>query len=204
MKMRRVFFPAFLLLVSASLAQADSVQDPVIHMEGGGGSTVLNTLNDPAFTFTFTQVSSGTLIQSVFVDFINNTGFQIARVNTTYTDTVPLNFSCVAGNIYFNNCSPQTPTPLSPGGSLLVSYFGLDDTHSGIPTAGGVTCFEGGDCVANNPNADFAYFITVGDVPYGGSFTFTGTLIPTPEPSAILLVLVGGALALLFQRSKTL
>lgn len=207
MKIARWLVAVALLGLVGSVAKADSINDPVITMEGGSTSIVLNSLNDAAFTFTFTQPTTGDLITSVFVDFINNTGFQIGEVDTVYTATADLTFSCVVDvelNPYFNNCSPQTPTFLAQGDSLLVSYFGLDETHTGIPTAGGVICPEiEGSCFPNNPASDFGYSITTGDVPRGASFTFTGSLTPVPEPPAILLTLMGAAILLLFRRSKS-
>ena len=206
MRIRYAAFCTFILLISATIVRADGIPpvDPVITMEGGSGSTVLNTLNDPAFNFTYTKTIANQNQAVVFVDYINNTGFQIGQVDTTYTDTVPLSFSCIAPNIYFNNCSPKgEAVSLSPGGTLLVSYFGLDATHPGIPTSGGLTCNEFG-CTPNNALSDFAYSIKVSDVPLGGSFSYTGLLIATPEPSTILLLLVAGGLVFLFNRSKML
>jgi hypothetical protein len=196
MNFSRWFLSLILLGLSSSIAMADSV-DPVAKLGGGGGSVVLTSLNDPNFTGTFTQTG---LVTVVFFDFINNTGFTIGAVNLDVTDNQPLTFSIDnAGDPYFNNFSPTIPTLLSPPNHLTLSWFGTDATHLGIPPATLVSCSDG--CFSIPPLSDFQFTFTVADVPTGGSFAFTGTLVPIPEPPALLLVLTGAVLLLFFKRS---
>lgn len=196
MKISRWLFSLVLLGLSSSLAMADSV-DPVAKLGGGNLSIVLTSLNDPLFTGSFTQQGGQTIVS---FDFINNTTFTIGQVNLDVTDNTPLTFSIDnTGDPYFTSFSPTSPTLLSPGDHLTLSWFGLDGTHLGIPPATSVSCIDG--CFSSPPLSDFLFTFTVGDVPTGGSFAFTGTLFAVPEPPALLLVLTGGVLLLFLKRS---
>jgi len=197
MNFSRCFLSLILLGFSSSLAMADSV-DPVAKLGGGGGSIVLTSLNDPNFTGSFTQTGG---VITVFFDFVNETGFTVGEVDLDVTDNQLLIFSIDnTGDPYFTSFSPTIPTPLSPGDHLTLSWFGLDDTHLGIPPRTSVSC-DGDVCFSVPPLSDFRFTFTVADVPTGGSFDFTGTLFAVPEPPALLLVLTGGVLLFFLKRS---
>jgi hypothetical protein len=188
-----------ILGLSSSVALANNI-DPQAKLGGGGTLLVLLTGNDPHFTGTFTQ--TGGILFADF-EFINGTGFTAGAMNLLTTDTVPLFFSTDnTGDPFFNTSSPTTPTLLSPGGSLTLSFFGTDATHPGIVSS---TCTTPNvsSCTTFLLGSDFVIEFSVGDVPLNGSFTFQGTLVPisTPEPPAILLVLAGGVLFPFFKRS---
>jgi hypothetical protein len=197
MNFSRWFVSLILLGLSSSIAMADSV-DPVAKLGGGCCSIVLTSLDDPNFKGTFTQTGG---VTTVFFDFINNTGFTIGAVNLDVTDNQTLTFSIDnTGDPYFTSFSPTTATPLSPPDHLTLSWFGTDATHTGIPPATSVSCIDG--CFSIPPLSDFQFTFLVGDVPTGGRFDFTGTLVAAvPEPPAFLLVLTGGVLLLFFKRS---
>jgi len=197
MKISRWFFSLILLGLSSSIAMADSV-DPVAKLGGGCCSIELHSLNDPNFTGSFTQ-SGG--VTTVFFDFVNVTGFTVGAVSLDVTDNTPLTFSIDnTDDPYFNSFSPTSPTLLSPGDHLTLSWFGLDDTHLGIPPRTSISC-DGDVCFSEPPLSHFQFTFLVADVPLNGSFAFTGTLFAVPEPPALLLVLTGGVLLLFFKRS---
>ena len=185
--------------MTGSVALADGT-DPVMKLGGGGGSTPLTGFS---FSFNFTKTSS-TQTTATF-DFINNTGFVIGEVDLLATGT-GLGFSCDnTGDVYFNTCTP-TSTTASPA---TISYFGLDDTHLGIPFATQVTCngeVEFRD--ENNPSctsvpllSDFMFTVNVTDMTVGQSFSAAGTLVATtPEAGTLALTLAGGLLFLLYKR----
>jgi hypothetical protein len=190
MNISRWFLVVILLGLASSRATADSV-DPKFQLQGGCCSTALHTLDDPNFTFTFTQTGGITIATA---EFVNETPFTIGRVDLDITDTVPLLFSADNSvDPYFTNASPTTPTLLSPGGHLLMSFFGTNGDFPGIPN---MPC----DCEEGLSN-HFIFSMTVADVPLNGSYSFKGTLFAIPEPSAILLLLTGGVLVLFFKRS---
>lgn len=201
MKILRCCAIVILLGLSSTAALADSVPpDPTAKLGGGGGSAIVLTPSDTTFSGTFTQPTGGG-VTLAFFDFRNATGFTAGAVNLDVTDTVPLSFSTDnTGDPYFNTSSPTTPTPLLPGGDLTLSWFGTDATHTGIPSA---TCSSHSfsSCTSVPSGSDFEFIFTVGDVLPGGSFSFQGTLVPMPEPPAVLLVLVGAVLFPFFKRS---
>jgi hypothetical protein len=190
MNISRWFLALILLGLASSHAKADNI-DPKFQLQGGCCSIPLTTLNDPHFMFTFTQTGGITVATA---EFVNETPFTIGRVNLDITDTVPLLFSADNSvDPYFTSASPTTPTLLSPGGHLLMSFFGTNGDFPGIPN---MPC----DCETGLSN-HFIFSMTVADVPLHGSYSFKGTLFAIPEPSTILLLLTGGVLVLFFKRS---
>ena len=75
MKFTRVLLLVALFGIASSSAFATGT-DPVMKLGGGGGSQVLTT---PTFSFSFTQTNPPQT--SFFVDFINNTGLNMAALN---------------------------------------------------------------------------------------------------------------------------
>jgi hypothetical protein len=197
-KITRLLVLVAFLGISGSVALADGT-DPVMKLGGGGGSTPLTGFS---FDFTFAKTSS-TQTTATF-DFINNTGFVIGEVDLHATGT-GLGFSCDnTGDIYFNTCTPTSTT----GSPADIRYFGLDDTHLGIPFATTVTCgeteefrdFDNQSCTAVPVLSDFMFTVNVTDMTVGQSFDAAGTLVPTPETGTLALTLAGGLLFLLYKR----
>lgn len=189
-----------MIALTCSVAMADGT-DPVFKLSGGGGSEVLTT-----FTFSFTvdptkEFSCNDGDVCVSLDFINFTHTTIGELDLNAP--AGFTFSCdPTGDPYFNNCTPQSPTP----GPTTLSFFGLDATHPGILSAGSVTCADEDDaegpdgdsddtsCTADNGSAsDFLINIDLGAPgAVTQSFTVGGTLIPSPEPGTLVLVLAAG------------
>jgi hypothetical protein len=191
-----------------SAARADGA-DPKVKLQGGGGSTGLFSPTDPNFSFT---VYGGTSPQSF--DFINATGQVAGEVDLLITpnpDISGLIFTVDSPNEYFTDASVSTLFT----GQTLISFFGLntcDGCYDGLPFATDLSsvkdCGDGvpWDCSTTTAGADFQVVVedTGGDLlglPSGEEvFSVTGSLVPTPEPSTILLVLVGGVLVFLSKR----
>jgi hypothetical protein len=175
--------------------------DPVMKLGGGGGSQVLTT---PTFSFNFTQTSPPQT--SFFVDFINNTGLNMSAVDLLITGSTGLVFTCDNSiDPYFTNCG----TALQDNGKFLITFFGLDATHLGIPFATLVRCADGTErledegstsCTAVPALSDFGFTVGVQDMVAGQNFSVAGTLV-APEPSSLALVLAGGLLFLLYRRT---
>ena len=203
MKITRLLVLVAFLGISCSAALADGT-DPVMKLGGGGASTPLTTFS---FNFNFTKTS----VSQTFVtfDFINNTGVAIGEIDLNATGA-GLGFSCDnTGDVYFNTCTPTETT----GSPVIISYFGLDATHFGIPFATTVTCNEDGfeedvfrdednqSCTAVPLLSDFKFTVSVTDMAVGQSFNADGTLVPAPEAGTLVLTLAGGLLFLLYKRA---
>jgi hypothetical protein len=96
---------------------------------------------------------------------------------------------------------------MATAGPTTLSFFGLDEIHTGIPTANHVFCGDGEfvegppNCTADVPTSDFTITVGVADMPMGSSFDVTGHLIPAAEPATLLMVLAGGLGFLALKRS---
>jgi hypothetical protein len=202
-----VKFTRVLLLVAlfgfASSSAFATGTDPVMKLGGGGGSQVLTT---PTFSFSFTQTNPPQT--SFFVDFINNTGLNMAALNLLINGSPGLVFSCDNSiDPYFTNCG----TTVQNNGSFLISFFGTDATHLGIPFATLVTCADGSQrledagstsCTAVPPLSDFGITVLLQGMTAGQSFSVAGTLV-APEPSSLALLLSGALLFLLYRRTAS-
>jgi hypothetical protein len=199
-KITRLLVLVAFLGISCSVALADGV-DPVFKLGGGGASTPLTS-----DTFSFTVNQADAVAGFVSFDFINFTGATIVQLNLDAP--AGFLFSCDnTGDPYFTTCSPTTAT----AGPTTLSFFGLDEIHTGIPTATQVFCGdeeieeeEGPpNCVVTggDPNSDFIITVGVADMPAGSSFDVTGHLIPAAEPATLLMVLAGGLGFLALKRS---
>jgi hypothetical protein len=187
----------------ASSAAFATGTDPVMKLGGGGGSQVLTT---PTFNFSFTQTNPPQT--SFFVDFINNTGLNMAKLNLLINGSPGLVFSCDNSiDPYFTNCG----TTVQTNGSFLISFFGTDATHLGIPFATLVTCADGSQqledegstsCTAVPPLSDFGITVLLQGMTAGQSFSVAGTLV-APEPSSLALLLSGALLFLLYRRTAS-
>jgi len=199
-KISRLLVLVAFMGISCSVALADGT-DPVMKLGGGGGSEVLTT---NTFSFSFTQTSPPQT--SFFIDFINNTGTRMTALDLLITGSAGLVFSCDNTiDPYFTNCG----TTLQDNGKYLISFFGLDGTHMGIPFATKVVCSDGLEefedegstsCTATPLLSDFGITVGVTDMAPGQSFSVAGTLV-APEPSSVVLLLAGGLLFLLYKRS---
>jgi hypothetical protein len=186
--------------VACSVTLATST-DPVMKLGGGGGSQVLTT---PTFSFSFTQPTPA--LSTFFVDFINNTGQNEAALNLLITGSPGLVFSCNNSiDPYFTNCG----TTVQNNGNFLVTFFGTDATHLGIPFATLVTCADGSQrledagstsCTAIPQLSDFGITVDLQGMTSGQSFSVAGTMV-APEPSSLALLLAGALLFLLYRRT---
>jgi hypothetical protein len=188
--------------ISCTAVLADGT-DPVMKLGGGGNSEVLTT---NTFSFSFTQTTPPS--SSFFIDFINNTHTTVTTLDLLITGSAGLVFSCDNSiDPYFTHCGSS----IQESGQYLVSFFGLDATHLGIPFATKVKCEDGEDgfededggpttCSATPILSDFGVTVGVSDMAPGQSFSVAGTLI-APEPSSLMLVLAGGMLFLLYKRA---
>jgi len=178
--------------------------DPRGSLIGGTNSTGLFSLNDPNFAFT---VFGGFSPQEF--DFINASGQLVGEVDllvTLVAGTPPLTFTVDPQNPYFTSA---TVTSLG-NGQTLYRFFGLDETHGGLPFAtdlpGPGSCGEGefeegnpiNDCSTETPGADFGVVFAnntgtsdLSNLPRNQGFGVVGTLVATPEPSSIVLLLAG-------------
>lgn len=193
---------------SPSTARADSLPpDPGVKLCCGGGSTNLTSPTDPNFVIDFNAANGADQTFS----FINDTGqtaIAVDLVLTAETDATgnpvsPFDLVFTCDNTidpYFTNCSPETPTQ-----TTLISFFGLDPEFgfNGIPTAppGTVRCTNEenpADCTFSGPSgsADFSFEIHNETT---DSFILKGTL-EVPEPSTVLLVIVGVLFVFVFRR----
>jgi hypothetical protein len=181
------------------VALADSTNDPVFKLGGGGGSEVLTS---DTFTFTVNpanEFSCNGGDECVSFDFLNFTGATVDALNLNAP--AGFNFSCdPTGDPFFNNCSPQTSTP----GPTTISFFGLDATHPGILSVSSISdnCDDDGDADDNCSASDFMISIDLG-LPGAVTtpFSVQGTLVPAPESGTLLLVLAGGLGFLAVKRS---
>ena len=207
MKISRCFLILILFGLMASASRADGV-DPRFKLQGGGGSTGLFSLSDPNFAFT---VHGGVSPQTF--DFINATGQLVGEVDLLITllpSTPTLLFTVDPVNPYFTNAMVTTLTT----GQTLISFFGLNTGEGGfggLPFATDLPSPESCDgihsCFTDTPGADFQVVVSnntsstdLSSLPSNEGFSVAGTLVATPEPATILLVLAGGVLILLFKR----
>ncbi|HET7106439.1 MAG TPA: PEP-CTERM sorting domain-containing protein [Candidatus Acidoferrum sp.] len=203
MKISRLLVLVAFMGISCSAALADGT-DPVMKLGGGGNSEILTT---NTFSFSFTQTNPPQT--SFFIDFINNTGTRMTALDLLITGSAGLVFTCDNTiDPYFTNCGSS----IQDSGQYLISFFGLDATHLGIPFATKIKCEDGEDgfeddddggpttCTATPILSDFGITVGVGDMAPGQSFSVAGTLV-APEPSSVVLLLAGGLLLLLYKRS---
>jgi len=189
--------------LSPSTAKADSLPpDPGVKLCCGGGSTVLTSPDDPNFVL---NVLGG---QVNTFDFINSIGQTATGLNLLLTNetnggvSVPFDliFTCDNSNDpYFANCSPESPTQ-----TTLISFFGLPGQafphYNGIPNAPADTISCDDTCTTTTAGADFEITVDATDISAGKNFTLKGTLL-VPEPSTVLLVLVGVISLFAFRRA---
>jgi hypothetical protein len=207
MKISRWLLVAVVLGLVSSAAMADGI-DPQVKLKGGSGSTGLFSLTDPNFSFT---VNGGASPQPFY--FINATGQLVGEVDLLITligGTPPLTFTVDPANPYFTDASVTTLDT----GQTLIRFFGLntgDFGYGGLPFATDLPSPENCDgihsCFTETPGADFAVAfadnpgtLDLTNLPADQGFTVQGTLVATPEPSTMLLVLVGVVLLLLLKR----
>jgi hypothetical protein len=217
-KSLRCWLILIILGLSSSVALADSIGDPGVKLKGGCCSTEVTSPNDPHFTFDVNPGDFTAIGQSREFDFINATGQVAIGMNLVVTFLHPLQvqpdliFTCDPANVYFLDCSPQSPGgTLSGTGSLLIRFFTPNNTaevgQGGIPNDPSPNCDGFSSCIKNPlvPFSDFGIVVTdVGGDLVGSQFkgiNFKGSL-DVPEPSTILLVLAGGVLLLLFKPSQ--
>jgi hypothetical protein len=183
--------------LSPSTALADSIPpDPGVHLKCPPCTTII--LLEPTFSFTVTGGTDQTF------DFINGTGKNAIElhlvatneVDTTTNTTIPTNlaFTCLnedGGDAFFTTCTPGT-------NEIKFSGLNSDTGQNGILTATG--CNTDG-CTSIPTLSHFGVEVSALDIP-GKSFVMDATLVAqTPEPSAVLLVLLGIVFLFLFRRT---
>jgi hypothetical protein len=221
MKISRLLLLALLAAAYSSVAFADGTSDPKMGPIGGGGSIILTSPNDPAFTFSYTApnpanntpgtptVNCGlyggswkdTCINPKLTDFLNDSGETWTSITIDITaSTGGLTFSCLnVPDPYFTTCTPET---LANGTTALL-FSGIDATHPGILSASCVN--EEGDlnseCNCQVTTADDFSILTdvTGATAPGDSFTVQGTA-GVPESSTLWLTLIGGVLLIFLKR----
>jgi hypothetical protein len=212
-KILRCLLILIILGLSSSAVLADGIGDPGVKLKGGCCSTELTSPNDPHFTFNINPGDFTAIGQSKEFDFINATGQVAIGMNlvVTFLDPVQpdLIFTCDPANVYFLDCSPQSPgSTLSGTGSLLIRFFTPnfgEGGQGGIPNDPSPNCDGYSSCIKNPlvPFSDFGIVVTdVGGDLVNSQFkgiNFKGSL-DVPEPSTILLILTGGVLFFFFKR----
>jgi hypothetical protein len=194
------FAAAILVFVglSSSTALAASIPpDPGVRLTCPGcGSTELTS---PTFFF---EVFGGSVNTFDFINSVGQTAVELDLTEVTGVGGTPvtpfdLQFQCDPANVFFNNCTPQTLTATNE-----VRFFGLDDSHGGILNAPAdtITCIEG-DCSTTVTLADFGIAVDATGLAVNHNFFFEGSLVVTPEPSTVLLLLVGVGFLFLFRRA---
>jgi hypothetical protein len=208
MKISRWMLVAVVLGLMSSAAMGDTI-DPQVKLKGGSGSTGLFSLTDPNFSFTV----NGSASPQPFY-FINATGQLVGEVDLLITligGTPPLTFTVDPANPYFTDASVTSLVT----GQTLIRFFGLNTGelgYGGLPFATDLPSPESCDtihsCSTDTPGADFTVEFAdipgttdLSGLPSNEGFNVTGTLVATPEPSTMLLVLAGAALLLLLKRS---
>jgi len=195
MKLARLLVLLVLAGAMCAAAMGDPI-DPRGSLIGGGNSTGLFSLNDPNFAFT---VFGGFSPQQF--DFINASGQLVGEVDllvTLLAGTPALTFTVDPENPYFTSA---TVTSLG-NGQTLYRFFGLDETHGGLPFATDLPNSENCDgiqnCYTETPGADFGVVfanntgtLDLTNLPSNQGFGVVGTLVATPEPSSIVLLLAG-------------
>jgi hypothetical protein len=214
------FVGAILVFVglSSSTALADSLPpDPGVRrccdVFNGTG---LFTPNDPNFNFTVFGGNgsgpNGTNGLFASFNFINATGRVATGLDLAINSTTApgLIFTCQnndtpAGFPYFTSCAV-----IQTGDTALIEFRGPGGTYNGIPTATDLTnvsqCSDGPHfCSTQTPGAGFV--VQVFDhnndlISLSSTKFFTGQgFLLVPEPSTVLLVLVGVVFLFLFRRA---
>jgi hypothetical protein len=182
MKIMRLFLPAFILLVAASTAFADSY-DPKVKM-GGGGSCASEFITSVTETFTITSSEIGCP-----VDFTNCIGGTV------------IEGSCSLGEettTLFHEDVNLPPSAFTPAGSLTCES--VEGTVFGAPPATfpDACMFTAPSGSAGfTPTGSNSVFSLEFDDVGGGSFippfeiTLAQTVLPVPEPSSMLLLGIG-------------
>jgi hypothetical protein len=172
MRMLRLFLPVCLLLISANTAFADGAPDPRIVL---GGSGSCQSFSEDSLTETFTGVMTGCV-----VDFTNNIS----------SDEVGVTLETLVVNV---------DTPFS---TALSCALGAGAPLGGTPFASSPnSCTfieaEGDQIIPGSTySLSFLNTSTTGGFPPTITITLAQTVIPTPEPDAMLLLGVGLAVLL--------
>jgi len=182
MKIMRLLLPAFILLVAASTAFADSY-DPKVKM-GGGGSCGSEFITSVTETFTITSSEIGCP-----VDFTNCIGGTVIEGSCSFGEET---------TTLFHEDVNLPPSAFTPAGSLTCES--VEGTVFGAPPA----TFPDA-CMFTAPSGSSGFTPTGPDSVFslefddvgGGSFippfeiTLAQTVLPVPEPASMLLLSIG-------------
>ena len=182
MKIMRLLLPAFILLVAASTAFADSY-DPKVKM-GGGGSCGSEFITSVTETFTITSSEIGCP-----VDFTNCIGGTVSEGSCSFGEET---------TTLFHEDVNLPPSAFTPAGSLTCES--VEGTVFGAPPA----TFPDA-CMFTAPSGSSGFTPTGPDSVFslefddvgGGSFippfeiTLAQTVLPVPEPASMLLLSIG-------------
>ena len=179
MKVFKLFALLVLVLVTASVVKADTI-DPTVIIRQVDPTPI--PVTDPNQTFTFTAtagVSDAT--------FQNDTGVLLQQLSLALTGTDafgdPLSFSFGSnpGDGIFSSFMSTVD-----GNTTTLLFFGVDATHTGLVpgSCDGEFCTPGG-----------IYDIQFTGIPVGGIVNGTATVSPTAVPEPTMLVLFSAGLA---------
>ena len=220
MEISRLLLLALLAAALSSIARADGAPDPHMTPIGGTGSIILNSPTDPAFTFSYVPgvtatedcsiaaiggTEGDTCIDPAQTEFVNNSGQTwIALTIDITANPDNIAFGCLdsVNDPYFLSC---TATTLSDGDAGLI-FSGTNASHPGILSALAGSCDSEEGCTGQFLDDgtvrgwDFAILTDITGT-IGDPFTAQGSASVAPEPSALVLALVGGAFIFLRKRS---
>lgn len=189
---------AFTLAVSA--AQAGSLPDPKILIAGSGYSQTVYELN---FSFGANATGGGSF------DFFNSSGIDWAELNLAtampygYVDDV---WRALDSSLYYDIQSDLfASSALSFGtNGLAIRFYGLDESHPGIPSAGMGKLHKSDNDPGGPPwGSHFSINLDNPGTPGEGGWlganrdplSFDAAAAPVPEPATFAL-LFGGLLAI--------
>lgn len=193
MRLGKLWIALAACLCLAGIASAQ-VPDPILVLGGDPLAPPIQIFNTQNFAFTI-NFGSCTSNCTVLDDFQNDTTHDLASVTFNFAGG---GLTCQLGNgnngapleTFYNNCSVN-------GTSTSVTFFGLDATHGGIPSAVCVDTDNDGDGGANCNQDDtwegggFSLSFQGFTPNHNGNVNFSGSATTTPEPASFGLLFSG-------------